>query len=267
MIYMKFFSLFAAIAVTESTSIWNRGFGADVFVARGPTFGAEFDPMSSRTTVWAGTAGGRFSLSGGISWQEPNVDTTTTGPAIVGLSPQSAFIATHKIVTFMPSKGKMVVGPFDASPACNGNRMSFVSQAANATQWLLPLIFNASDVTNEAVSFEISFRGNTFSVPNRVARPFALRLQRQLLRYQERNQTYTLAQARAEMPTVHLKMGDFDLPLIPKEYVMQDLIASEIFTTFYDSHTRNPVLPNSLMKRVIVQFDALNHRVGICAPT
>ena len=266
--YDRFFNMnlivgFAGIVVTRGTSIWTRGFGADMSDGSGNSFGVEFDPMSDRSTV--GTDGGRFSLPGGITWQE-NADVTTTGAAVVGLGPNSAFIAKHQIVTFMPTKGKMIVGPFDASPACREGRMSFAPQAANATRWKIPLVWNATFFGIETVNFDISFREDVFSVPHRLSRAFYLYLQRQISIYSDRGDTYTLTSARADMPTIRLLMDAYELQLTSRDYMMSNQLAGEIYTSFYSSYMRDPVLPNSVMKRMIVQFDALNDRVGICNP-
>ena len=255
--------------MSGGTSIWTRGFGANVTDVDGSWFAAEFDPESDYTFVGGRSGNRRFSLPGGIFWNDPDVEPRMSddSPAVIGLSPQSAFITTHRIVTFMPTKGKMIVGPFDASSACREGEMSFAAQAANATEWKLPLVWNASGFGVETIDFDIGFRQDVFAVPRTAAEPFSDHLDSQLGDYYApRAEMYSLAQAVADLPTIRLSLGAFALRLPPDTYLVPGLIRESLDTTFYDSRINDPALPRSLLKRLIVQFDALNNRVGVCVP-
>lgn len=250
------------VVLTEATTVWMNEYQLSATAADGRTVNFRIDPMNDNSVVKATEASSSYTFADTVAW-DLGLVTIGDRDSVLGLSPKSTFIDTHQVVTIIPAKGKFIVGAYDASADCASGAMIFVPQAAGADKWKLPLFWNASTFESSDVEFDLGYFENSFIVPRPLSRDFYLHFQRQIQIFEDRGETYTTAQARTEVPVIHLTVGEFDVSMTPDEYVVG---SGEPDTDFGFSQTRDPQLPQWVLSKMIVQLDATNNRVGVCIP-
>lgn len=228
----------------------------------GRTISFRIDPMSNTTSVMTGDASNTFQFPNGRAWEDNEVRESDVGDAILGLAPRSSFMTALQTVTLNPTKGKMIVGEYDAAPDCREGRVFFAPQDAGAETWKIPFHWDAEGFGSADVTFDIDYTGDSFVVPRSLSRPFYLFFSREIQDALDAGTEYTVEEARAAVPTIHLTMDGFDLPLTPERYVTDD--ARGLDTEFGFSPVRDPILPRDVLRKLVVQLDAANNRIGIC---
>ena len=259
-------NLVVLIALTKGISVSKaffevpmKAFKATIVTESGSKLEVHLDPMSDYTTVHAKDAGYKFALSESVRWFDYNVFADNTTDSVLGLSPTSAFIAEHPIVTFNPVRGKLIVGSFDVGSECREKRMAYAPQDEEVQAWRLPFSWDAGKFKSGNIDFDIGFYADSFIIPRPYAESFEKFLSSRIDEYEEDGDTYTPEHARMDLPTIHMALDAFKLSLKPSDYV-----TAGPDTEFGSSKYREACLPVWILRNLIVQLDAANHRVGVC---
>ena len=260
-----FFSALAGVSTVHGASMYINGYSVGATDGNGNAIVFSLDPTSNATWVPDSVSGNSFRLPGNLGWTESSVSVSADQRAVLGLGPSSAFMKANQVVTINPKKGKMIVGPFDATPECREGRMSFAPQRGDA--WRLPVQWQAG-VLSVPLEFELGYLSDVFVIPRWLNHPVYLQLANANYRYYfDLHSQYTVAQAVTEFPTIHLLMDGFDLPLGPGEYLFET--GNPVFNVdkiFNWSLNSRDTLPRALLNRIVVQLDLTHNRIGVCTP-
>ena len=257
--------LAGALVLGGATSLPMERYALNVTTNTGNHVMMRIDTYNAESFVPPADSATAFTLPGGITWEDQNVQTATSaGPvteASLGLSPLSAFMRAHGIVTIDQKMGKLIVGEFDPSGACREGHMVYSHQAEGAGAWMLPLEWDADRFGVSNVTFLVDYREGYLIVPRVLDDTYQRYFDRRTDEFAQMGRTYTVDDARREVPTIHLKAGDVDVPMTPEEYV-EDGPSTE----FTHNQMINAVITPFILDRMVLQLDLINHRIGVCTP-
>ena len=244
--------------VVTGTTVWIERFSVNARTEAGDRISFKIDPMTDITSINSEDTGSIFAIPGGISWVDENV--VVAEDSVLGMGPGSAFMTAHQVVTLNPTKGKMIVGPYDASGDCREGRMSFADQRGST--WLIPLELDGSPIENASGEFQLGYYNDVFVTPQGFSREFNRLYGRRAESFRDEGREYSREDAIADSPVIHMSFEAFEMELMPEDYLL-----GNSHTTFFSSRSRDyPILPTSILNRMVVQLDRTNNRLGICTP-